>query len=441
MGEFGKGLGNGVLERLRVPHLTQRSARTVPVPPARDCPGAARVHGSKRRSGPRAHRSAGLRRPLRVCGARPVDGRVPGWVNGRHFRTLVRESSYGEGMNTLPRADTAAGSETTAEQAATHIPAPAAAGDERQPRAADGAGEARLGAAWNLARQGDHEAALAAFRQLAGERGPHRRDAQVGVIEQLYDLGLADEGDTACSALRTDLDADPDQAALRIYRDMVELLTDQDRPEQALRWCEAALLHAPGEDTGQEHAPVVDDLRLSRALLRQGLDLDLDDQDLAALDVGEDALDGLGRLLLDGIRPPGPAEHRVGGDGEAFDGIVLHWRRADFDRVRARWPETTRVYGDDYASYTTLVQAQARDWSERGAAHVRLVPAALADYEAWAVRVGRDPADPAARRDYSRWLDHTAPEHSLVWPPARNGPCWCDSGTKYKKCCGAPARN
>ncbi len=25
------------------------------------------------------------------------------------------------------------------------------------------------------------------------------------------------------------------------------------------------------------------------------------------------------------------------------------------------------------------------------------------------------------------------------WPPARNEPCWCGSGTKYKKCCGAPS--
>ncbi|MFB6784581.1 SEC-C metal-binding domain-containing protein [Streptomyces sp. NPDC056352] len=27
-----------------------------------------------------------------------------------------------------------------------------------------------------------------------------------------------------------------------------------------------------------------------------------------------------------------------------------------------------------------------------------------------------------------------------MWPPARNEPCWCDSGRKYKKCCGTPAK-
>ncbi|MGA4539020.1 SEC-C metal-binding domain-containing protein [Uniformispora flossi] len=25
-----------------------------------------------------------------------------------------------------------------------------------------------------------------------------------------------------------------------------------------------------------------------------------------------------------------------------------------------------------------------------------------------------------------------------MWPP-RNGPCWCGSDRKYKKCCGSPA--
>ncbi|WP_406693168.1 SEC-C metal-binding domain-containing protein [Saccharopolyspora sp. ID03-671] len=26
----------------------------------------------------------------------------------------------------------------------------------------------------------------------------------------------------------------------------------------------------------------------------------------------------------------------------------------------------------------------------------------------------------------------------LPWPPGRNDTCWCGSGRKYKKCCGAP---
>jgi uncharacterized protein YecA (UPF0149 family) len=26
---------------------------------------------------------------------------------------------------------------------------------------------------------------------------------------------------------------------------------------------------------------------------------------------------------------------------------------------------------------------------------------------------------------------------TLPWPPGRNDACWCRSGRKYKRCCGA----
>ena len=40
----------------------------------------------------------------------------------------------------------------------------------------------------------------------------------------------------------------------------------------------------------------------------------------------------------------------------------------------------------------------------------------------------RDP-----RAGYARQL--AAGSAHITWPPERNGPCWCGSGNKYKKCC------
>lgn len=46
------------------------------------------------------------------------------------------------------------------------------------------------------------------------------------------------------------------------------------------------------------------------------------------------------------------------------------------------------------------------------------------------------------RHAFGKWYAMTGhPERALLWPPARNGPCWCESNRKYKKCCGAPAKN
>jgi hypothetical protein len=56
-----------------------------------------------------------------------------------------------------------------------------------------------------------------------------------------------------------------------------------------------------------------------------------------------------------------------------------------------------------------------------------------------------DTAERALRLEVSslpgEWRSVAHPEQTLFWPPPRNGPCWCDSGRKYKKCCGSPAKN
>ncbi|MGI5214477.1 SEC-C metal-binding domain-containing protein [Plantactinospora sp. CA-290183] len=39
----------------------------------------------------------------------------------------------------------------------------------------------------------------------------------------------------------------------------------------------------------------------------------------------------------------------------------------------------------------------------------------------------------------ARYSETIAEQGVIAWPPPRNGPCWCGSGTKYKKCCGRVA--
>jgi uncharacterized protein YecA (UPF0149 family) len=104
-------------------------------------------------------------------------------------------------------------------------------------------------------------------------------------------------------------------------------------------------------------------------------------------------------------------------------------------------PESTTHYGDDYDTYAARIQREARGYDEGGATHVYMITATLADFEVYAQRTGRNPADHTTRQNYSEWHHATHPDQALPWPPARNGPCRCDSGRKYKKCCGTPAKN
>lgn len=65
-----------------------------------------------------------------------------------------------------------------------------------------------------------------------------------------------------------------------------------------------------------------------------------------------------------------------------------------------------------------------------------LVPITLAGLREFARAEKLDPADPETRDDHV--FEEARAGRYLTWPPGRNDACWCGSGRKYKKCCGAP---
>jgi hypothetical protein len=80
------------------------------------------------------------------------------------------------------------------------------AGGPEEPRALIHAG-------WLAARGGEGERGLELFRRTAGFGGEYGRDAQVGIVEQLYELGRDEEADAAQRALRAELDDQPGGSA------------------------------------------------------------------------------------------------------------------------------------------------------------------------------------------------------------------------------------
>jgi hypothetical protein len=311
------------------------------------------------------------------------------------------------------------------------------AGAPEEPRALVDAG-------WLTARGGRHEEALALFHRALESGGEFGRDAQVGIVDQLYALRRGQEADQAQRVLRAELDAEPAGLAdLRVFDDMVEVLTEAGASESALEWCEAGLHRAAGAGDAPEAAEYRRGLALSRSFLRSDLDIELDEDDLAVEAEADASLAAFSELVRAkwGNLLGGRRELDVPEDAEAFDSIVLRWAREDFADVRARWPESTAHYGDDYDTYAARIQREARGYDEAGAAHVRMVTGTLADFQAYAQRTGSDPADQKTRQNYGECQAAEHPDQTLLWPPARNGPCWCDSGRKYKKCCGTPAKN
>jgi tetratricopeptide (TPR) repeat protein len=143
---------------------------------------------------------------------------------------------------------------------------------------------ALIQAGWQRSQHGASEHALELFRQALKQGGEQARNAQVAIIEQLYVLERTAEGDRARDVLRAELDAlsPPD---LRIYNDMVELLSEWAEPESAMAWCEAALARAEEAGADREH---LRDLLVNRSLVREQLGVEPDEADLV-LKIREDA--------------------------------------------------------------------------------------------------------------------------------------------------------
>jgi tetratricopeptide (TPR) repeat protein len=311
----------------------------------------------------------------------------------------------------------------------------------RHPQDPD-AERALLDAAHQHAFDGDHERALELFSEVRGRGGDQAHAAHAGTVEELLALGRSTEADEQLAALRRTLDAaaepDPD-----VYADVAVMLDEQRRGEDAIAWCEAGLARSrQPADAGEKgvlpsaRARMLilrSELRREKGLKPDGLDEQAEEEDERGRQTARQLFEALAEAVPGqrGLLPD---------DGAVYNAVILHWPQQEFTAVRARWPEATELYGEDYAHYCTLLQREAQGYSDAGAARTVIVRGTLDDYEAYARRTGKDPAERQTRRNYGEWCAANHPERALAWPPPRNGPCWCGSDRKYKKCCGSPSR-
>jgi hypothetical protein len=113
----------------------------------------------------------------------------------------------------------------------------------------------------------------------------------------------------------------------------------------------------------------------------------------------------------------------------------------------AWWPALQRGAHVPRAGATLAEEfADGQAYSRRIEGHLRDLHRALAQRPSvasievqalveWAASAGHDPDTREARSAFAAELARSG--RAIVWPPGRNVPCWCRSGRKYKRCCGA----
>ena len=125
--------------------------------------------------------------------------------------------------------------------------------------------------------------------------------------------------------------------------------------------------------------------------------------------------------------------------------VALAWLPAsDYEQAVQLWPElaaSDRVRGPygpvPHRQYCKALQQILSEYAEAGMPALMIAPVRVAPFTAWCAERVRQPDSAEARAEYAAQLAARADPDLIPWPPARNEPCWCGSGRKYKKCCAA----
>lgn len=256
-----------------------------------------------------------------------------------------------------------------------------------------GRGFALLVVAKMHVRHGRPERAIAIWQQLIREGGKDGDSAQVDYAHFLFEEGLEDEAWDELDSVMSNG---------RIYSaawiNAAEMLEERGKLDEALTWYAHAADHVTAEEVTRSYR--IEDLVTGRRRVRYALGMPLDAIDLLG-EPSDDEADERYVELLDLLRRPIVTESRI------------HvWARAELDGVREGWQQ--RISAESVDAYYQRIEQLLRAQEQR----ILVVP--------WTMR------------DYQQGLEDFSIPDDVIWPPPRNKPCWCGSGTKYKKCCGRP---
>lgn len=295
-----------------------------------------------------------------------------------------------------------------------------------------------LEAAEYWARAGDHERALSLLRPLIAEGGEDAEYARVNAADIAFGTGDTEQGYAELAALRAARPRHDGPCQLA-----AELLAERGDLAGALEWYNMAVARLSDADLEEVALSSAGYLTAGmvlagRAAMRSQLGFPPDDLDQLAPEPGRRGLlsqdrNGTAPQRFTPIDKVGKAVEELGQETRVVQ--VLIYRRADLAETESRWPDLLTPEAHDV--YYRRQEQQCRQLSENGTPSIILVAAEPQPMAEFAAQRGGTIHDDDLRLAYLN--TKVARGEVIPWPPPRNGPCWCGSGAKYKKCCGSPA--
>ncbi|WP_199234975.1 SEC-C metal-binding domain-containing protein [Kribbella sp. VKM Ac-2568] len=272
-------------------------------------------------------------------------------------------------------------------------------------------GAVLLDAAQDHLRNGDLDQAVEIWKELVLKGGVYADSARLDYAEHLFDEYEYDDAYTQLHAVLA-----PWRIFSKSWLRAVEMV-EQHEPEVALHLCMSAIdCITPENVRNPARASRLLHLAATCRRLRWEAGIRLTDTDLLAK-IGHFETRQKQLRLLTVIDEP-----------EVVDGQLHFWDRELLESLDR--PSGTAIRLERPAAYYLKIERllRAHDGGRvvvtrlEGADWTRLVQLA---YNA------------KHSDDLQTIVTRNNPGTAVEWPPGRNQPCWCGSGTKYKKCCGA----
>jgi len=273
--------------------------------------------------------------------------------------------------------------------------------------------EALLDTAQDHLRNRNPEQAVAIWQQLISEGGERGDFAHLRYATYLFTQYREDEAWTELVKV-----ADNGRVFSPAWLCAAEMMEALNEPAKALIMFSAATLQLTAEDLNSPTGlPWAAELVAGQRRVKWALVSPLDDFDLLGEMGDAEAADKYVRLL------------DLLGDPKVIEGRIQVWHRTEIEVARRLWPQRFVAAAAD--TYYRDVERALRAQDQR----VTVIPQT---YETW-LESARALEGARSREELDQLTARYDEGTSVVWPPPRNQPCWCGSGTKYKKCCGSNA--
>ncbi len=272
------------------------------------------------------------------------------------------------------------------------------------------------GEAWEL--EGDPGHAKAMYEEAVTDGGPSLLDPRAELLNVLLELGETDRAEEVLDELTVDL---RDGRVTETFHVTVgEALELHGRLQEALRWFDAGVTWSESFVGDPDLVCLNGHFRVRRAL---GLPPDRYDE----------LVERRRQEYLDDLGDDDSLLASTGG-GAAGLMTVLYWPAEQFPKVLERYPALLEECGADHAEHRQHVELHLRDLAV-GTSAVAVSVGSLDGLVGFAEQQADHAVAASTRAAYAAQCGRLG--QTVTWPPGRNEPCWCGSGRKYKRCCGA----